>query len=333
MATLADIAKHAGVSPAVVSRVINEDKTLRIGDETRKRVLSAIAAFNYAPNVAAQSLRSAKSGTIAFVLHDVSNPVYGEILRGAQEEAAKRRKAILLGDASAGGASNDRLAQMIAGGGVDGLILQGAGAAADALLARAAERGFPTVLLQADLGVNASLVQLPDAHATEMATRHLREIGHRKIGCLATVAGLTFTERRLSGWRAAMDGKADENLVAFSEPRTRAGEESARALLTRRPDLTALVCFNAVAAIGALRAAADLGREIPDDLSVIAIHDLKYAEDLRVPLSVVSLPLAEMGRKAVEVVCDPDAPANQWYEVDEAPRLIRRASTAAPRQA
>ena len=85
MTTLSDIAKVAGVSSAVVSRIVNDDKTLRVSEDTRQRVLKAIDELDYTPNIAARTLRSAKSGLIAMVVHDVTNPVYAEIMRGYLE--------------------------------------------------------------------------------------------------------------------------------------------------------------------------------------------------------------------------------------------------------
>lgn len=328
MATLAEIAKKAGVSPAVVSRVINKDATLRIGRKTRERVEAVVREMNYAPNVVAQSLRSAKSGTLAVVLHDIANPVYGEILRGAQEEAERQNKAILLGDAAAGSASGSRLAQMIGGGGVDGLVLQASGSSTDLLIAQAARQNVPVVLLQTRLEVEAHLVSLPDADAAAMATTHLRELGHRRIGCLATEKGLTFTENRLQGWRDTMCEDADDDCLVFSGPSAKEGEAAMRALLERQGGLTGLVCFNVVTAVGALRACRAMGLRVPGDLSVIAIHDVKFAEDLHVPLTVVRMPLAEMGRTSVQLICSPQSASNVNVHVSTPPELVIRKSCA-----
>ena len=328
MATLAEIAKRAGVTPAVVSRIVNSDKTLRVGKETRERVERIIAELEYAPNVAAQSLRSSKSGTLAFILHDVSNPVYGRILQGAQSEATRQGLAILLGDAAVGAESNTRLARMIAGGGVDGVVLQSAGDVSEEILVRSARKETPVVLLQHRLEIEASLIMLPDRAAAEMATRHLRALGHERIGCLATLKDLTMTSARLDGWRAAMEGTADEDAVAYGPSHSKGGHAVASALLARRPDLTALLCFNVVAAVGALRAARALGLSVPRDLSVIAIHDAPFAGDLAVPLTVVDMPLQELGARAVQAAVEAVAVTET---IRTPPVLIERESTAAPR--
>ena len=330
MPTMAQIAKKAGVSSAVVSRVIGNDETLRISQGTRKRVEAAIREMNYAPNVAAQSLASSQSGTIAVIVHDIANPVYGEIMRGAQAEAARQQKAIILGDASAGAASNTRLAQMIRGGGVDGLILQAAGEVSDEFIAGAARKGVPIVLLQANMDVDAHLVRLPDEQAAILATQHLIDLGHSRIGCLATEEGLTFTDARLSGWRKAMADRTHADCIVFSAPNSDAGEAATRELLERRSDISGLVCFNVVAAVGALRIAREKELSVPGDLSIVAIHDVKFAQDLWPPLTVVSMPLREMGQLAVQTVCTPPPEERTSLQLETEPRLVVRQSTAPP---
>ena len=100
MATNADIAKAAGVSPAIVSRIVNGDETLRVSAETRARVLRLIDEMDYAPNIAARSLKAAKTGVIALIVHDLTSSVYAEIIAGAHEGALDFGKAVLVGEAS-----------------------------------------------------------------------------------------------------------------------------------------------------------------------------------------------------------------------------------------
>ena len=254
MAKLADIAKAAGVSSAVVSRVINKDPTLRVGKETRERVLEAIAALDYSPNIAAKSLRSARSGLIGILLNDITNPVYTEILRGAQAAAVKNGKALLVFDSTMGEESAQRMATLIAGGALEGLIIQAAGEVSDSVIARAAARKVPTILLQADLELDAHLISLPDEDAARIATEHLIEHGHSRIACIATAEGMRFTERRLQGWRSALAaaGLGESGLV-FAPSDMDGGEAALAELIAQDPAPTAILCFNVLSAIGALR--------------------------------------------------------------------------------
>lgn len=333
MATLSDIAREAGVSSGVVSRVINRDATLRISEQTRDRVLKAIKDLDYSPNIAAQTLRSSKSDIIAVILHDVTNPVYAEIMRGAQAAAARREKALVVFDSATGEESATRLAAMIGGGALDGLIIQAAGEVSDVVLARAATRKVPTILLQASLDIDAHLISLPDEQAAEMATAHLIEAGHRKIGCLATAEEMLFTERRLAGWRRAMRShglSADRESVVFAASDMAAGAAACAKLLSERADLTGLVCFNALSAIGAMKAVGQMGRRIPDDVSVVAIHDLPFADVLSTPLTTVAMPLYDMGARAIELVCGEALAIGSSVIDTHPPKLISRESVATP---
>ncbi len=332
MTTLAQIAKAAGVSPAVVSRLLNGDKTLRISDATRERVLGLVKEMDYTPNAAAKSLRSAKSGLFALVVHDVSNPVYAEIIRGAQQAAAKHNKALLLGDASGGSASVERVVELINGGGLDGLILQAQGDAADRVLANAAKRSIPAVLMQADIDDESHLLSLPDEAAAALATEHLLELGHRAVACMCTARGLIFSKNRQRGWEAALRRSGvlpRPELLVWSPPTLADGAESVRRLMEQAPELTAIVCCNVVSAIGAVGALQQMGVSVPGDVSVVALHDIELNRYLNPPMTAVALPLLELGRAAVDFLSDGGGRAPSSRVITEpAPKLIVRASTA-----
>ena len=328
MAKLADIAKAAGVSSAVVSRVINKDPTLRVGKETRERVLEAIAALDYSPNIAAKSLRSARSGLIGILLNDITNPVYTEILRGAQAAAVKNGKALLVFDSTMGEESAQRMATLIAGGALEGLIIQAAGEVSDAVIARAAARKVPTILLQADLELDAHLISLPDEDAARIATEHLIEHGHSRIACIATAEGMRFTERRLEGWRSALAaaGLGEAGLV-FAPSDMDGGEAALAELIAQDPVPTAILCFNVLSAIGALRGLNSSGLRVPEDYSLIAVHDVPFADVLSTPLTTVAMPLYELGTHAMEVLSQERAVPGETL-VSKTPKLIQRSSVS-----
>ncbi len=335
MPTIADIAKYAAVSPAVVSRVINRDPTLRVSDETRERVNRAVDALDFTPNAAARALRSSKSGLIAFVVHDVTNPVYGEVLRGAQMTASQSGNALLISEASNSGDRASRLVELVGGRGVDGLILQADGGISDLILARAARERVSTVLLQAELDVPAHLLRLPDKTAAAMATSHLVDLGHREIACVATEAGLSFTERRAAGWRAVLKSAHMNNgddRIAYCPTSIENGRKTTVSLLSGAPTITAVVCFNFVTALGAVKGIRELGWRVPEDISVVTIHDLAVAEFLETPLTAVRMPLFAMGTRAVELILRRSFATGAESVIDDPkPQLIVRRSSAPPR--
>ena len=334
MATILDIAREANVSPAVVSRIVNGDETLRVSAETRERVLAIIEKLDYAPNAAARSLRSARSGLLALVVHDLTNPVYSEIIAGAQIAAARQRKAVLLGEVADIGAGIHRIEDLIGGGGVDGIILQGAGTEMDRALARAARRRMPIVLLQSGDVKDATLIRFDDAGAARLAAAHLIELGHRNIGFLGVNDELEFSRSRREGWIGAM---AESGLAvdpAWCEDAGNGyetGFDAATVLMERAPELTAIIVANVVAAVGVMASLSDRGCRIPEDLSLIALHDMSLAEYVRPALTVVRMPLRQLGEAAVETVCAPETrQAGPQVIDDPAPRVVVRATTAPP---
>lgn len=332
MATISDIARAANVSPAVVSRLVNGDSSLRVGAETRSRVLRVIAEMDYAPNAAARSLRSARTGLIALVMHNVTNPAYAEIITGAQHAAAEHGMAVLLGEALDNRGGLKTVNDLIGGGGVDGLILQGAGAATDRSLARAARRRMPTVLLQSGEAETATLLSLPDAEAARIATEHLIGLGHRRIGCIGTVDGLPFTENRKTGWREALARRgisAPPGWYVAAGSDLDAGAAGARRLLESGPEITAVVVCNVVAAIGAMAGFHDAGVTVPEDLSVVALHDNAPARYVRPALTVVRMPMRQLGEAAVRAIRDPEPGARHVVIDEPGPSLVQRQSTMA----
>ncbi len=127
-----------------------------------------------------------------------------------------------------------------------------------------------------------------------------------------------------------MGERADDSLIVHASRDSANGKEATRRLFRACPNITAIVCLNVIAAIGALRQIREMGQRVPEDVSVIAIHDLIFAPDLMVPLSVVAMPLNEMGGIAVKTVCTPPETAKTTISIDCKPRLILRASTTRP---
>ena len=364
--TLTDIARVAGVSPAVVSRVVNQDKTLRISRETLERVKRIVEEQGYTPNRAARALRSSESGLIALMLHDVSNPVYGEIIRGAHSAASAADKAIVISDPSCSQNAAARMVNLIGGRGIDGLILQASRQSSDLVLARAAREKLPTVLLQAELGRNMPVITLPDQLAAEMGTDYLVKKGHRKIACLATAEHLSFTKNRVAGWQKVLRAQTTDPipdpqnnpLVAYSLPTIEGGRRAAASLLAQRGlsscvqhDLSlrvqhdlgsrlqrvgfsAMLCCNVVSAIGALDEILDRNLRVPQDIALVAIHDIPLVASLRVPLTTLSMPLFSLGQRVVEEILNLSSrvqhdPADCLGPqiVTQAPRLIERDSS------
>ncbi len=328
-ARLRDVAELAGVSPGLVSRLLNGDESLTVREETRDAVMRAVAELGYVANSAASSLRRSRTDTIGLALDHVTNPLFRELVRGAQQAATKRGSALLLLDVE--DLTNDPhpFTALINARRIDGLLLQG-GYSDDAVPASYSSQ-LPTVIVNSPGDGTAAGVSLQDSLAAEIATAHVLDLGHRNVAFIAGADG-PATEARYLGFRTAF---VERNLVESPDLYeaggwdARDGFEATVRLLERGQRPTAYVVANAVSAMGTLRALAAAGIDVPGDASVVAVHDPWFAEMMTPPLTTVSLPLYELGRASVNVLLDQisgEAPQDLII-ADPPPQLITRGST------
>ncbi|WP_101789464.1 LacI family DNA-binding transcriptional regulator [Nonomuraea indica] len=326
--TLADVAALARVDRAVVSRVVNKDATLNIRPETRERVLAAVEQLGYRPNVAARSLRTARAHMFGIFVPDFANPVYAEIIKGAEAEAAAQGYVLVTGSATGAGLGGymDRLGQ----GRVDGLLLAGAGGESG-LVEQLDRAGIPWIMLNhRSRSVRRSVV-LDDERAAALAVEHLARLGHRRIGHLAGPAGADTATRRSAGYSAAMrDAGLPEGPIVAADYTPAGGAAAMATMLAAAEPPTAVFVANVASAIGAMEAVRKAGLEIPREISIVAVHDLDLASYLFPALTTVRMPLAELGRRGVTLLgrLQPDEAV---AEVLDGPiDLIQRRSTAPP---
>ncbi|MDQ0676143.1 LacI family transcriptional regulator [Pseudarthrobacter siccitolerans] len=340
-----DVATAAGVSVTTVSHVLNEVAYARISPETRDKVRSAAEQLGYGPNRLAQALRTQRTGMLGLVSEDIATtPHAGRIILGA-EEAAKARGYNLMIINTSGSASLESRRDDV-----------------DALLERRvdgilyATMYHRNVELPANLGsVPAVLVDsvaaggnitavIPDEEGgARAAVEALLAAGHRRIGFINNTDDVPATHQRLQAFRATLteaglDGGAAPVESEVSE--VHGGYEAARRILARedRADMpTALFCYNDRMAMGAYRAAAELGLTIPADLSIVGFDDQELiAANLHPGLSTVALPHYEMGAWATEHLIDAiegktDLTLMALHPTILSCPLVTRDSIAAPR--
>lgn len=331
-ARLVDVAKLAGVSTGVVSRVINKDDTLKVRDDTRARVLDAIDKLDYAPDSTARALRSARTGLLGFALHHVNDPVYTEMVDSAQVEATRRNHSIVLLNTTELLERGAAFREIVHGRRVDGLLIQSGFSDAEAELLEVA-RTLPSVMFNGGATASVRALRLDDAVAAATATRHLLELGHRDIVFVGAEGA--SSSRRLDGYRTAME---DAGLTAL--PPLRAGwspdeaNAAVRQYLSSRRRATAFVVVTTTTAIGVHSGIAAAGLGIPEDLSVISLHDAWFAPHLNPPLTTVALPLGALGTRAVDLLIQQihEPTTGETIIADEPPDLIVRGSTSHPRR-
>ncbi|WP_405578034.1 LacI family DNA-binding transcriptional regulator [Streptomyces sp. NBC_01190] len=300
---LKDVAAAAGVSVTTVSHVLNDVQGKRINAATRRTVLDAAERMGYLPNGLARGLRLSRSNTVGFVSDEIATtPHAGQIIRGAQEAAAKRGLMLLMLNTGGDQELEDKEITLLLQHRVDGVLYA-------AMYHRVVQvptllRSVPTVLLDArsdDPGI-ASVV--PDEEqGGRTATRELVARGHRRIGFVNHIEDIPAARGRLAGYKAELAGAGiafDPDLVVAHNAVGAGGYQGARTLLGQEDPPTALFCFNDRMAMGAYRAAAEAGLAIPADLSVIGFDNQELiSENLFPPLTTVALPHYEMGARAI----------------------------------
>jgi LacI family transcriptional regulator len=303
-----DVADHAGVSPATVSRVLNGGYP--VAGLTRAHVEKAVRALGYVRNAHAQALRRTSTGVVGVIIHDVADPYFAEIVAGVQEVAADNGVLVVLCNSLRNPDSELRYVEMLRGQRVDAVVLAG-GAIEDAGYRRALQRqaleldrqGTPIVMCgRYSLKTHAVL---PDNRGgAEMLTRHLLGRGHRRIAEITGPPLFSTTEERSAGHRAALEGAAvelDPSLTLPGHFTRDGGYEATRALIAGRRDFTAIFAANDLMAVGALAALREAGLGVPGDVSVVGFDDVPTVRDVVPGLTTVSVPMREMGRRSLRI--------------------------------
>jgi len=333
MVRLSDVAARAGVSVSAVSRVLSDAPNTRVSETTRLRIHEAAAELGYRPNFAARALKSARTHVVGLVVPDVTNAVFTELLHGVEDEAYRLGYVVLLARADGLPEGVDIIGRLIGEGRVDGLIVQTGDAMPDSDVARLIAGRLPVVFVNSIHPEGAGSVVLDDERGAGIAVDHLVSLGHRRIALIGGLSSSDTARRREGGFRAAMEraglavGDHDVTRLGYEPAR---GAEALTRLWTGEGRPTAVVVANVNAAYGVLTAARRLGAGVPEDLSVVSIHDAWTAEHSWPPLTTVRMPLRELGATALRAVVENLASGARADAVvtDPEPVLVVRASTA-----
>lgn len=317
--TLADVARAAGVDVSLVSRVLR-GHDVKVLDETKQRIVDQARELGYRPNAIARSLRSSKAGAFGLVIPNFSNPVYAQIIAGA-ESAAARHGSVMMTTSGEGWDRAEWYAALDSGR-VDGLLVAG-GSAVDLGNLR-----VPYLLVNRSVpGIDRFLV-LDDEKAAAEAVRHLLDLGHRDLAFVGGPADADTARRRWAGFRAAVEAQPGATAVLLPGDYTAAGGRAAvRDAVGGGLRVTGVVAGNLPSGIGALEGLRDAGVPVPRAASVVAIHDAEIAEYVLPRLTTVRMPLQELGARGIELLTSlaPDEPVGEV--VDHPVGLVVRDST------
>ncbi len=327
-AKLRDVAQKAGVSIKTVSRVVNNQG--EISEATRQRVLAAIADLHYRPSKVARALVTQRSDTVGLVLSDITNPFFPEVARGVLDVAESCGYNVFLCNSDGNLERETRILESLVDHGVDGVIIFPT-FELEPVLRRLAGPHLPIVVVnrQYDLpGVSTVMIQT--RRGAQLAVEHLIRQGHTAIAMLAGQSHEVPQLERVQGYRdvlAAHGLPIREEWIIGGVPVRNRGRESALALLSRYPEITAIFAYNDLLALGAIEACQALGRRVPEDCAIIGFDDIPLAGAVCPPLTTVHVHKYELGRLAVERLLQMLAQPDQtfvpiWADVE----LIVRAS-------
>lgn len=317
--TRADVARYAGVSPAVVSYVVN-DGPKPVAPATAARVRQAIDILGYRPNVNARALRLGSTRMLGLIVPDSSNPFFAEYALAIEQVAASRGLALLMANSNSDEAVESRLALDLAGRRVDGLIVSAAAGPPQERSGEVRRLGVPTVFIDSTLGVpGLNTIGADSADGARQAVDHLVGIhGHDTVGLLIGSGVRRSVDERETGWLAALRTADRPDGPLVRAPFTREGgyHGGLRLLGGHRPP-TAVFVSNDLQAIGLLRAAHELGIRVPQDTAVVAFDGTQEAEYCWPPLTSAGQRVRAMAEAAVRTVLDGPAGAeHQLFPVD-----------------
>jgi LacI family transcriptional regulator len=303
--TIADVARRAGVSTATVSRVLAGHGRART--ETKERVYAAARELGYRPSRVARSLRQRATRTIGLIVTDIENPFFPQLVRAVEDAARELGYAILLCNADDDPERESGYLDLLVDRWVDGIVI-----AASSLGARhrdwLADAPLPIILVNsAEQGLGLSTIASDNRAGGGLAAEHLLALGHSRFGILSAPPRNVDGPSRLAGTRGAITAAgigAATVAVAAGEATVGGGERAASEVLDADPDVTAIVAYNDLMAIGAMRAVRATGRRVPHDVSVVGFDDVDLAAYVDPPLTTVAQATTEMGRWAVTRLTD-----------------------------
>ncbi len=315
--TVEDVAREAGVSTATVSRVFNRSPL--VTEKTVNEVLAVAEKMNYKPSRVARRLRSQKSasGVIGVIITDIKNPFFSEVVRGVEDVAFEKQHGIITCNSDENDEKERFYLNTLISEQISGLVIAPTPHNFP-LLQDLADRGYPIVLVDRT-GPEPTFdsVKVNNVEGAYKAVSQLLELGHRRIGLIGGIPGITTTEERYKGFLDAHDAhevEVDEQLVSFGNSRQDGGIEQTRKLLSKDDPPTALFVTNNLMTLGCLQELHERKVKIPSEMAVVGFDDMPWAVALNPPLTAVKQPGYELGNSAADLlfkrISMPDRPAN-----------------------
>lgn len=299
--TIKDVARESGVNISTVSRALND--SYGVHPETREHVIAVAERLHYRINRVARGLATGRSHTLALIVADIRNPFFAELARGAEDAARSGGCDLVLCNSDLNSAKQMQYVQSLLEKRVDGILMSSVAEFTRAQQEQLAATGVPIVLLnQSAASKSFSTVSSDNVRGGALAAEHLLGLGHLRIAHLTGPRHHGNLTDRARGFVQKLRTSSASVSVLHGENSFAGGHALARRLMEKEPDITAIFAGNDLMAFGVVRALLDMGRRVPDDVSLIGFDNVEVASVVHPPLTTIHQPKYELGRAAAEIL-------------------------------
>jgi LacI family transcriptional regulator len=331
--TIRDVAEDAGVSVAAVSKVLRD--AYGVSEALRGKVRASIGRLGYRPHAAARGMRG-QTYTLGFLIPDLRNPFFADIMAGVNDALERTQYQTLLGISDSLPSAEETLIEEMIDRQMDGIMLIGPRVPGATLAQIAARIPITIIAYHTEPGVAFDTVNNDDVHGAELVVQHLLAAGYRHIAYLSQdlldEAAVMVTTRREMGYRAAMQkaglGKHISVLKADQTPRGM--QNAARHMLEQRNRPDAIFCWTDFIALEVLSVARDLGLNVPGDLAVVGYDNTSYCDLAQNALTSIDQSGQVLGLQAARLLIERIGGRQKSEHYVVTPRLVARASSAGP---
>ena len=329
-ATMKEVAAHAGVALSSVSRVLNNHPD--VSEAMKRQVHDAIAAVGYEPNLLASSLRRGSTKTVGFIASDISNPLFAEIVLGAERRLDEAGYSMVLTNSEGNPERDETMIRLLRRRRIDGLILSVADEDRPGTIAELSKLAEPVVLIDREVsGLHtASAVFTDHSGGMRAASEHLLGLGHRRIALISGARSLRPVRERLNGFEAAFEARGlqvPEDLLRFGSFSAPFGQQATAELLALDNPPTAIISGGNLLLTGVLRALQADQLSVGGDVSLISCDDVPLAELHTPPISVVDRDAVQMGEAAASLLLNLLAGGDRPRVAEVPTQLLLRGST------
>jgi LacI family transcriptional regulator len=336
--TIQHVAARAGVSAMTVSRVLNGSR--RVAPETRQRIEQAIEELGYVPNALAKGLLKGHTRTLGIIVGDMTNPFWVDVASGAEEVAYRNGYVIVFGDSGHSNEKESKLIHTMVSNRIDGLLINAFDDESQKALKNLVRRDYPIVLIANELkGIQADIVTSDTVYGAQVLTRHLLDLGHRRIALLNGPKNNPQSREREQGYKAMLCDYGVElrpELMVEGRYNRGGGNSSAQQLLNlpadRRP--TAVIACNNFLALSVIETVRNAHLRIPEDIALVSFDDFELANVIYPFLTVIAQPARMYGVQAAQLLIDRLNNPEKWRpsRLVFTPELIVRLSCGAKSQ-